>query len=82
MKVTNHDLNELLFWSYRYAMGRQTYVPSLVADLLIKYKHELTFENRNKIALEIDRRIKRGEAGDNCDIKNWLKVRKELLKEV
>ncbi len=77
MKISTHDFHTIMFYAYRYAMGRRTYVTQEMSDLLIKYQHDLNWQTQQKIALEIGRRIKNNEAGDDCDVKNWLRVKKE-----
>jgi len=73
-----HDLSELVFWSFRYAMGRRSAAVSTVADLVIKYKQCLHKNDRDHIIKEITEAIERGRAGDECDQVDWKRVKKEL----
>lgn len=81
MKISTHDFHTIMFYAYRYAMGRATYATQEMSELLLKYQHDLNWETQQKIALEIGRRIKLDQAAHDCDIKNWLKVKEEFESE-
>ena len=65
--MTNHDLNTLFICAFRYAIGRKTYIASDVADILAKYKSELTDTAKALIKKE----IARNELGSDCDTQTW-----------
>lgn len=73
-----HDLSELCFWSFRYALGRRSAAVSTVADLVIKYKECLHKNDRDRIIKEITEAIEGDRAGDECDKVDWKKIKKEL----
>lgn len=78
--MNNTELNNLLYYSFRYALGRQTYAVQDVADLLIKHKNRL--KNKDKYIQAIKYAIEVGQAGSiNIDVPIWNAVAKELADE-
>lgn len=51
--VPNEDLWVLLVSTVRYALGRQSYMPSLARDLVLKYRNNLTSKEIYQISSEI-----------------------------
>ncbi len=76
--MTDEQLNIALFYAFRYALGRMTYATYDVAELLLEYKDRLTSVNKEIIKREIERAIETGNAGMDCDIDSWVKVRGNL----
>ena len=72
------DKDMLLFCAFRYAIGRRTYIVSLVGDLLIKYKGDVSSESKELILKEIGQAIAVGMGGMDCDVAVWTNVIKEL----
>ena len=80
IKITR-DLKDILCCSLRYALGRRTYITSLVANYIMEHKEliddkvktimlkdlENYFENRNDYYKD-----------DECDYQSWLKLKKWL----
>lgn len=71
----------------RYALGRRTYMPSLVADWLKRHWNCLTEQNQRSILRDVDDEFKRAEEledfstiGDPCDINTWRNLR-DWMKE-
>ncbi len=54
------DINELLFYSFRYALGRSTYAVSDVCRLIMKYQDQLTIQTRDLIKKEIRKEENKG----------------------
>ena len=68
-------LDELAFFAFRYALGRQTYVVSSMADHLIEYWTTFHVNHQRMIHKEILDAILNGRAGDeNIDVPEWKRV--------
>lgn len=81
MLEITRDLKDIVICSLRYALGRKTYITSLVADYIMEHKElidnrvkmimlkdlEDYFENRNDYYKD-----------DECDYQSWLKLKKWL----
>lgn len=76
--VLDHELNELLFCAFRYALGRKTYITSTVCELIIKYKFEISHNELKLMIREIEHALHSDNAGQQCDIDSWKKVSFEL----
>lgn len=74
--IENHALQDLLFYSFRYCLGRMTYAVSDCVNLLIKYWWLLSRPTQKLIQREIREAIKRNGAGMDCDIDQWNRVLK------
>lgn len=73
--ITVNELDFLLHTSFRYCLGRKTYVTSECVELLLKYKHALHPHRHNQIVKEIKQyREMHGLAGMQCDDDEWQKV--------
>ena len=66
----------IIFYAFRYALGRKTYVVSEVVDYLIENWKELSNTTQFLIQTEIRIAIERKEAGMNMDVKQWKKLLK------
>ena len=77
------DLRTLLFCSMRYSLGRQTYMPSLVQDLIKAHKDVLTKDDFKQLADEIIEYHGKsnGKMGADFDTRDWLLFREWLLRE-
>ncbi len=69
--MTDEDLNTLLFCSFRYVLGRRTYITRDVAELIVKNSLSLSKRTRELIQREIFAAIDVQGAGDWCDIESW-----------
>lgn len=67
------DENILVF-AFRYALGRKTTAPVIVADHLIKQWSNLAPHSKAQVKEEIRTAINRGDAGHPCDVETWRKV--------
>ena len=70
------NLNErvVLLSAFRYALGRMSYVVSVVTEELIKNWDNLDSGEKEQIKSEIQEAIKNNNAGHRCDINNWEEV--------
>ncbi len=69
----NQDI--LLFCAFRYALGRQTYVVSAIADIIRANWDHMPQSRRNLFRKEIEEAIEKGYAGSvNIDVPEWLSI--------
>lgn len=71
---------DILFYAFRYALGRMTYAVNDVAQAIIQNASNLHHSTRNLMAKEIREAIHDGHAGMDMDIKQWNQVLAELNK--
>jgi hypothetical protein len=64
----------ILVFAFRYALGRRTAAPGIVADHLIKRWADLAPHSRAQVKKEINTAIHYGDASDLCDVETWRKV--------
>lgn len=76
--LSNGELDDLLFYSFRYALGRRTYVVSDVTQKLIHYSYALRDNTIESIKKEINVALEKGQAGMKMDEEEWKKVLEEL----
>lgn len=82
IEINNEDFNDLVFWSFRYVLGRKTYAVGNVVDIIIRNASKLTDETRNNIAREITRAINAHDAGMACDAEDWSAVKGALETDI
>lgn len=76
--VPSDHLEGLIFYSFRYALGRMTYAVSDAADYIKTYKSVLTKNTRMLIRKEIKQAVSEGRAGMQMDVDEWIFVYQEL----
>lgn len=62
---------DILFFAFRYALGRRTFAPSIVAKEIKHNIKILPTSDLNNIATEIMEAWVVGGLGDECDIRTW-----------
>jgi len=67
---------EITVCAFRYALGRQTYIVSIVVDHLIENWDKLDMRFKELIHREIKVAIERGSAGMKMDVEEWNKLLK------
>lgn len=78
------DLETIFLCAIRYAMGRRTYMPSLVCDYLRPLLPNLS-DYFLKLALqeyEFRDKMYEGDYGDTCDYQTWIGFKREVEREV
>ena len=80
MEIAGTDFNEIAVCAFRYALGRSTYVVGNVANILIRHSEFINAYERITMISEISKAIKKGKAGENCDIEEWNKLKIALEK--
>ncbi len=66
--------SEILFYAFRYALGRKTYVVSDVINCLEQNWSKLDYQQKAEIQGEIQTAIDEQNAGMDMDIKQWQKI--------
>ena len=74
MKIETDDDRMILIAAFRYALGRHSYIPSVVAGVLEQCWDDLTGRDQRLIKREIADAIERGHAGTNYDVATWWRV--------
>ena len=64
----------ILFYAFRYALGRKTYSVSDVSDTIIANWEELSEIIKRLIQKEIQEAIDEDCAGMECDIQSWSRI--------
>lgn len=65
---------DILFFAFRYALGRRTGAVGFVVEELKKHWPKLKPEIQRQIQKEITDAIDRRDAGDQCDEERWQEV--------
>ena len=74
MKIESDDDRLVLISAFRYALGRCSYMPSVVAGVLAQCWADLTEHDQRLIKREIAEAIERGHAGMACDVATWRRI--------
>lgn len=78
INISKTELSNLLFYSFRYALGRKTYCVLDVTTSLIRHKDSLTPADRSLICFKIETAIQEGNAGMLMDVEEWKNVMRAL----
>lgn len=68
----------VLFWAFRYALGRRTYAVEDVAAWIVFQAEKLSPGTRELMDKEIAEAIENDRAGMEMDVHTWLRVRVAL----
>ncbi len=74
IKIKQDDFRDLAICSFRYALGRRTYITSAISSLLIDYSSELSSFTRTLIIKEIKEALYQDTAGMKCDRESWINL--------
>lgn len=73
---------DILFFAFRYALGRRTFTPSIVAKEIKNNIKVLPTSDLNNMANEIMDAWAVGGLGDECDIRTWTDLHDLIEKEL
>ena len=77
------NFESILICAVRYAIGRQTYIPSMVIDYITPLLSHLSYNTLGLIAAEIiDHSYDGGLGDDMIDRPYWLAFKKKILAEM
>ena len=65
---------DLLVCSFRYALGRRTGMPSIIAGYLREDWDKLNGWQQKQIHDDIKHATEHGLAGDDCDVQTWKSI--------
>ena len=71
MKISNIDQRDILTYAFRYALGRQSYAPSTVADIIINNWDYLSDGDKMLYKREI---LQCDNLGMDFDRDNWMRI--------
>ena len=74
MKIPQQWQRDILFYSFRYTLGRSTYAPHTVIKALKKVWLDLPASDRALYQREIREAIENGRAGMDVDVRAWKTV--------
>lgn len=74
MILETDDDRLILIAAFRYALGRMSYMPSVVAETIIKQWNDFGAFDRSLFKDEIRFAIDTGTAGMKCDIDRWKQI--------
>jgi len=80
MILKTDDDETMIVCAVRYALPRQSYMPSIVADWLRSHWLALSVKTRNIIKRDIREAIERNETGsESIDRPMWIKLVNDLI---
>ena len=79
--LSEPELETLLVCSFRYALGRRTYIVSDVCGIINRNLGLLQQHTKQQMVRDISDAIRRGRAGDVCDEQQWLGLRSWIRTE-
>lgn len=74
--LPKHIAKQWLLLSFRYSLGRKTFVTDKCKDWLTEYWDLLPQGYQEQIHGDITDAIRRGTAGMDCDVDSWKQVLK------
>ena len=74
IKSTSEDFADILFFAFRYAIGRKTFAPELVVKSIIKNWAMFEKFEREQFAADIQRAVVIGEYGSMSEWLQWKKI--------
>lgn len=77
--INEQDLRTLFICSFRYCLGRKSYMPSLIQSIIMAHKKILTYEDLVQLDREIDQSL--NSMPDGIDKEGWLEFQKWAKKE-
>ena len=78
MNIKKEDFDVLAVFATRYAIGRMSTAPGLVADIVTRHKDELSEQAKRNIVDEIESFENLQSLGMDQDIDTWQNLVKEL----
>lgn len=79
--ITNKEFQQFIIYAERYAIGRMTYVPSAVNDIILKYLPFITNNTLGVLIQDIELEANRDMLGMDFDKKMWLALLDTLKNE-
>lgn len=70
---------DVLFYAFRYALGRKTGVVGFMVELILKRWDKISDRDKRQMKDEIQYAINMDTAGQSCDIEQWKKILEKSL---
>ena len=64
----------VLIAAFRYALGRSTYMPSVIVEEIKLNWDSMSEQDKNQIKDDIEHAIRHNMAGMDCDVREWEKL--------
>ena len=82
MLEITRDLKDIVCCSLRYALGRRTYITSLISDYIMEHSELVDSRVKQVLLRDLERYFHLWEAGkqidDKCDYETWYHFKKWL----
>jgi len=72
--IPNETLRALLICTFRYALGRRSYMVASAANLVRKHHTVLTASDLRLMVSDIERALEFGHVDDECDEATWREL--------
>lgn len=74
-----NDLSCIVFYAFRYALGRMTYAVHDVATFIMLNTHLLETKDMELMIEEITEAHEQDRLGMSCDVETWLNLQECLI---
>jgi len=78
--ISNNDLRTLVVCAVRYALGRQTFMPSMIDEIVRRCMNRLEESTLSIIARDIDEELQMH--ANMCDAATWAKLRDDIRTQI
>ena len=75
---SQNELDALLFYAFRYGLGRMTYAVEEIASIIINHLSVLSENHKNIMIKEIEKAISEDRAGMAIDKAIWVNLMDEI----
>lgn len=82
VEISINDLQDLVIYAQRYAIGRKTYAPKDVSDVILKHLDDLDDNTIKVIIDDIHLQTQRNNLGEDMDKTVWLDLLATLKNEL
>ena len=79
--ITDDEFQQFIIYAERYAIGRMTYVPSDVNNIILKYLPRISSNTLGVLIQDIELEADRDMLGMDFDKKMWLALLETLRNE-
>lgn len=78
MEIKKYEMDWIVMFAFRYALGRMSMATSIMCDVISKNKKEINNHIIKNMIYEIDIADRNSCIGDDVDRRDWLNLKKEL----
>lgn len=73
IEISQNDFGTICVCALRYCMGRRTYMPRMVQDIVLEHFDDLSDRDLEVLANDETFQYRMGLWGDTCDKEDWLR---------